>query len=136
MLLARVSSTGFRAAGIWTLPGGGVDHGEHPEESLRREVYEETGLEIAVRRLLGVVSRHFTGPAPSGEMEDFHGLHLVYDSTVTSESDEPHVVEVGGTTDAVAWVPVSEIGAGTLRVAGVVTEALGWVVPDGEGALE
>ena len=106
MLLARVSSTGFSAAGTWTLPGGGIDHGEHPEDSLRREVHEETGLTIEVRRILGVVSRHFTGPSPRGEIEDFHGLHLVYDAEVSSPSDEPRVVEVDGTTDAVAWLRV------------------------------
>lgn len=30
----------------WELPGGGLDHGEDPIAGLRREVYEETGLEI------------------------------------------------------------------------------------------
>ena len=125
LLLARVASSGFSAAGTWTLPGGGVDHGEHPEDSLRREVYEETGLEIEVRRILGVVSRHFTGPSPRGELEDFHGLHLVYDAVVTSMSDEPRVVEVGGTTDAVGWVPVAKLSS--MKVAAVVEEALGMV---------
>jgi 8-oxo-dGTP diphosphatase len=126
VLLARVSSTGFSAAGTWTLPGGGIDHGEHPEDSLRREVHEETGLTIDVRRVLGVASRHFTGPSPRGELEDFHGLHLVYDAVVSSPSDEPRVVEVDGTTDAVAWHRVDDVRAGRLRVAAVVTEALGW----------
>lgn len=30
----------------WFTPGGGVDGGESPEEAVRREVYEETGIEI------------------------------------------------------------------------------------------
>ncbi len=126
ILLARVSTSGFSAAGTWTLPGGGVDHGEHPEQSLRREVLEETGLKIEIRRLLGVVSRHFTGPSPRGEIEDFHGLHLVYEAVVTSESDFPRVVEVDGTTDAVGWIPVAGLRTNR-KVAAVVTEALGWV---------
>jgi 8-oxo-dGTP diphosphatase len=122
VLLARVSGTGYTAAGTWTLPGGGIDHGEHPEDSLRREVHEETGLSIEVRRILGVVSRHFTGLSPRGELEDFHGLHLVYDAVVVSESDEPRVIEVDGTTDAVAWVPVQQLA--DYMVAAVVGEAL------------
>jgi 8-oxo-dGTP diphosphatase len=126
VLLARVSSTGFSAAGTWTLPGGGIDHGEHPENSLRREVHEETGLTIEVRRVLGVASRHFTGPSPRGDIEDFHGLHLVYDAEVSSPSDEPRVVEVDGTTDAVAWLRVDDVRAGRVRAAAVVIEALGW----------
>ena len=30
----------------WLTPGGGVEDGEHPRESARRETIEETGLEI------------------------------------------------------------------------------------------
>lgn len=36
----------------WCLPGGFMESAEHPEESARREVYEETGLDIEVSRLL------------------------------------------------------------------------------------
>ena len=122
VLVARVSGSGYSSAGTWTLPGGGVDHGEHPEDSLRREVYEETGLTVEIRRILGVVSRHFTGPSPRGEIEDFHGVHLLYDAVVSSEADEPRVIEVGGTTDAVAWVRVDRLPA--ITVATVVREAL------------
>ncbi len=36
-------------AGRWFLPGGGVQHGEHPIESLRREFEEESGPDGAAR---------------------------------------------------------------------------------------
>ena len=124
VLLTRIAETGFGTAGTWTLPGGGVDHGEHPEESLRREVREETGLEIEIIGVRGVFSRHFVGLSPTGVLEDFHGIHLVYDAVVTSPSDEPRVVEVGGTTDAVAWVGWDRIRAGDLPAAQVVAEVL------------
>lgn len=41
----------------WTLPGGRVEHGEGPIGAVVREFAEETGLDVAVERLLGVDSR-------------------------------------------------------------------------------
>lgn len=41
----------------WNLPGGGMESGETVDEAVRREVYEETGLEVAVERLVGVYSK-------------------------------------------------------------------------------
>jgi ADP-ribose pyrophosphatase YjhB (NUDIX family) len=37
----------------WELPGGTLEEGELPEEALRREVREETGLEVEVLRHVG-----------------------------------------------------------------------------------
>jgi len=107
MLLSQLSHlTGW--PGAWTLPGGGIDHGEHPLVALEREVYEETGLPYTVGPLLDIGSRHFIGRAPSGRLEDFHGLRLVYAGTVPVDV-EPQVIEVGGSTDAAAWIPVGEL---------------------------
>jgi 8-oxo-dGTP diphosphatase len=39
---------------IWDLPGGKVEHGESPYDTLRREVQEETGLTISIDKPLGV----------------------------------------------------------------------------------
>jgi 8-oxo-dGTP diphosphatase len=45
------------SAGEWSIPGGAVELGESVEAALRREVREETGLDIAVGRFLEVFER-------------------------------------------------------------------------------
>jgi 8-oxo-dGTP diphosphatase len=122
VLLTRLSG---RAAhpGAWTLPGGGLDHGEAPVAALAREVAEECGVACEVGDLLGVHDAHFSGTAPSGRWEDYHGVHLVFAATVPDDA-EARVVEVGGTTDAVAWVPVRDVESGSVPVLDVVTYAL------------
>ena len=42
--------------GFWGLPGGGMNPGESVEEAAVREVLEETGLSVTVRRLVGIYS--------------------------------------------------------------------------------
>jgi len=37
----------------WSLPGGGVERGERLREAVKREVFEETGLDVGVGPLVG-----------------------------------------------------------------------------------
>ncbi|WNV81750.1 NUDIX domain-containing protein [Bacillus atrophaeus] len=42
--------------GKWSLPGGNMEPGETVGDSIKREVKEETGLDIVVKHLVGVYS--------------------------------------------------------------------------------
>jgi len=122
VLLVRFSTKAFHT-GSWSLPGGGIDHGEQPVAALVREVEEECGVTPAVGELLLVHDEHFRGTSPAGRYEDFHSVALVFAATVPDDVD-PRVVEVGGTTDQVAWVPVRDVRDGARPVLDVVHEAL------------
>lgn len=127
VLLTRLSGTAAHP-GAWTLPGGGIGHGERPATALAREVAEECGVACEVGDLLDVHDTHFSGTAPSGRIEDYHGVHLVFAASV-AEHAEPHVAEVDGTTDAVAWVSLADVASGRVEVLDVVRHALGVEAP-------
>jgi hypothetical protein len=69
-------------------------------------VFEETGLHVEPGRVLDVHSTHFTGARADGLVEDYHGVHLIFEATVLPQSEgvQPHVVEEDGSTDTSAWV--------------------------------
>ena len=50
----------LRAGTGWGIPGGFLDHGEQPDAAVRREVLEETGIEISDVRFVKMhtVNRH------------------------------------------------------------------------------
>ncbi|MBZ9712378.1 NUDIX domain-containing protein [Deinococcus multiflagellatus] len=51
-----------RDNGLWDVPGGGAGPGETPETTARRELREETGLEVGALSLLDVFSHPHTYP--------------------------------------------------------------------------
>lgn len=61
--------------------GGGVDFGERGEESLRRELREELGVELGAARLAGVVENLFVFEGYPG-----HEVMLVFETELGDES--------------------------------------------------
>ena len=59
VLLARRAKEPFK--GRWDIPGGFLEAGEHPLDGLRRELREETGLEVEPREFLGVWMDRYGG---------------------------------------------------------------------------
>ncbi|CAN5174756.1 hypothetical protein BH09ACT10_BH09ACT10_21700 [soil metagenome] len=122
ILLTRISPQGF-PAGTWTLPGGGVDHGEDPFDAVRRELYEETSLVASSVTLLDIHSIHIVDVGRDDTYEDYHGVHILYRVEVDPRAPLA-VVDVGGSTDLAAWVPISAIGEGEYVTLPMVGHAL------------
>lgn len=91
----------------WTLPGGGIDDGEDPRDAVVREVFEETGLEARVGKLLGVDSRVMVREeVPEGTSPELHTIRIVYRASV---KDGPLRHEIDGSSDEARWVAIREI---------------------------
>jgi ADP-ribose pyrophosphatase YjhB (NUDIX family) len=131
ILLAR--SPGPDGTPEWVLPGGGMEHGEDPYDTVRREVAEETGYRIRVTGFLGVDSRRHLFPRRRlTPVTDHHALRLVYEGEITG-GELRH--EVGGSTDFAAWQDLTAV-PGLTRVRLVDVALRLWRERPAHGRLE
>lgn len=97
LLVRRGSEPGI---GKWSVPGGSVEIGETLVEAIKREVMEETGLEIDVGDFAGISDLIVR---KDGEIQ-FH--YVLSDFFATAKPGEP--VAATDASDC-RWVPLDEI---------------------------
>jgi ADP-ribose pyrophosphatase YjhB (NUDIX family) len=83
--------------GLWSIPGGRVEPGEFLSDAVKREVKEETGLEVEVGELIGILE------VPS----DDHFVILDYGVTPVDDSEPV----AGDDAMEVRWVPLDEVAS-------------------------
>lgn len=102
VLLVRASAESS-TPGLWLLPGGGIEHGEHPATAVVREIAEETGLAVAVVAVRDVV-------ADVARLRDgttvLHQDRVIYEVAAQGGTLRDEFV---GSTDAARWVPMAEL---------------------------
>ena len=81
--------------GLWSVPGGRVEAGEYLNAAVAREVKEETGLDIAVGQLLGILE----------VVGDPHYVILDFVATPTEQAPP----RAGDDVSEVRWVPLDEV---------------------------
>lgn len=83
----RSGENGFE----WQLPGGWIDRGESPEQAARREVSEETGLQLQNPRFVGITNNIFAVHK--------HSLSLYFEA----ECLDARALIVGEDRKCIAW---------------------------------
>lgn len=89
---------------LWCAPGGGVERGTSIEENLRREVREETGLEIVPGRLLAVSEFHY--PA-----NGFHQVDLIYRARLIDPATAARLCNPECVVNRLRWVEAGGMAA-------------------------
>src|SRR5688500_12443002 len=107
-LLVRASARAG-TPGVWSLPGGAVDHGEDPNHTVVRETAAETGLSVAVTGLRDVRAAMRALPHRGITI---HTDRLLYEVTVRGGT---LCDRVGQPTDLARWMPAAEAEALPLR---------------------
>jgi len=107
VLLSRIMRSVRGGVGQWMLPGGGVEHGEHPAETVIREFLEETGLTVTVGDLLYVGSDCRTVPLRAGT--DVVSLHTVFSVHAITAISGVMRAEKNGAMGEPAWIPLTAL---------------------------
>ena len=91
--------------------GGAVHIGESADEAVKREVFEETGVEYEIDRLAVIHENFFSQSAETGERSQCHELAFYYlmkpRGTRELKSDSR---TSSGVKETMHWIPISELG--------------------------
>ena len=105
IILIKKARGGY--TGLLDLPGGGIEHTENPEETLKREIMEEVGITINNHKLLTILSNNITWNIRDNYYEDLHHIGIIYLIKAIDENikTEPDGIDSNGAN----WYQINDI---------------------------
>ena len=103
ILLCRLAKLLPTHNGEWTLPGGGMDFGEHPEQTVVRETMEEPGLQVGPIKIIGIDTLRQDNPETN---KKWHSVRMIYEAEYLGGELS---YEQNGTTDKCEWHLLSKV---------------------------
>ncbi|MFB6158734.1 MAG: NUDIX hydrolase [Candidatus Nanohalobium sp.] len=97
LLGKKEEKEGHPISGEWHFPGGHIDEDEEPEEAVKREIKEETGLEVEVHQIVDATANTWrdTEDAP---------VQIIYHCEAQNND-----AEAADDLEKVEWVETSDI---------------------------
>lgn len=110
IILIKKARGGY--TGLLDLPGGGIEHTENPEETLKREIMEEVGITINNHKLLTILSNNITWNIRDNYYEDLHHIGIIYLIKAIDENikTEPDGIDSNGAN----WYDINDININEL----------------------
>jgi len=106
-----------KEADYFFFPGGHIDFSEKAEETLKREMQEEIGMNLSILEFVGANENYFS---QQGDMH--HEFNLVFSGTI--EDGEVQALE-----DYLAfeWVELNSIGDTNIKPESLKKELITWI---------
>lgn len=105
VVLIKKARGGYK--GKLDLPGGGIEHTEHPNEALVREIMEEAGVNVKEYSLLDIASANIKWKMKEDLWEDLHHIGILY--SVLIENGELKKEADGLDSDGANWYSISDL---------------------------
>ncbi len=108
MLLVKRNRDPYK--GTWTFPAGFLDYGEHPKETVIREVKEETGLDVEDIELMDVL-QSVDDPREPGHLLFFYKVRVGDDEIKNGDMEENSDIEWFNISDPpeIGWVAQKQV---------------------------
>ncbi|MEM7334240.1 MAG: NUDIX domain-containing protein [Chloroflexota bacterium] len=111
----KLLTLNLKATGKYHLPGGGIELGETMEETLKREVLEETGILIKVGQQAFIEELFFYyDPSQTA----YHGIHIYMHAKPHSTQLLVDTEVTDGSAEKPRWVPINSLQDGLFQSAG------------------